>query len=58
MPILPGRRLGPYEILFAIGAAGMDRVYEAEGLKPHRKVVPTSFEELKQKVPTQKIVTN
>jgi hypothetical protein len=54
MPILPGRRLGPYEILFAIGAAGMDRVYEAEGLKPHRNVVPTSFEELKQKVPTQK----
>jgi hypothetical protein len=29
MPILPGRRLGPHEILSAIGAGGMGRMRPA-----------------------------
>jgi len=35
MAILPGRRLGPYQILSAIGAGGTGEVYEAEDLKLH-----------------------
>jgi hypothetical protein len=30
MPILTGKRLGPYEILSAIGAGGMGEVYGAK----------------------------
>jgi eukaryotic-like serine/threonine-protein kinase len=45
MPILPGRRLGPYEILTAIGAAGMGEVYKARDTRLDRtvaiKVLPT-----------------
>jgi Tol biopolymer transport system component len=45
MPILPGRRLGPYEILSAIGAGGMGEVYEARDTRLDRivaiKVLPT-----------------
>jgi hypothetical protein len=32
MAILPGKRLGPYEILSAIGAGGMGEVYRAQAL--------------------------
>jgi len=36
MPILPGRRLGPYEILSAIGAGGMGEVYKARDTRLDR----------------------
>src|SRR6202521_2718626 len=38
MPILPGRRLGSYEILSAIGAGGMGEVYQAHDTKLGREV--------------------
>jgi Tol biopolymer transport system component len=45
MAILPGRRLGPYEILSAIGAGGMGEVYRARDTRLGRivaiKVLPT-----------------
>ena len=45
MPIPPGRRLGPYEILSAIGAGGMGEVYKARDTRLDRivaiKVLPT-----------------
>jgi serine/threonine protein kinase len=45
MPILPGRRLGPYEILSSIGAGGMGEVYKARDTRLDRivaiKVLPT-----------------
>src|SRR6267154_3224258 len=44
MAILPGRRLGPYEILSAIGAGGMGEVYKARDSRLDRivaiKVLP------------------
>src|SRR5271169_2782790 len=44
MPILPGRRLGPYEVLSAIGAGGMGEVYKARDTRLDRivaiKVLP------------------
>jgi eukaryotic-like serine/threonine-protein kinase len=45
MAILPGRRLGPYEILSSIGAGGMGEVYLARDTRLDRivaiKVLPT-----------------
>src|SRR5882762_10147394 len=45
MPILPGRRLGPFEILSSIGAGGMGEVYRARDTRLDRivaiKVLPT-----------------
>jgi serine/threonine protein kinase len=47
MPIQPGRRLGPYEILSAIGAGGMGEVYRARNTRLDRivaiKVLPNVF---------------
>src|SRR6202790_995216 len=47
MPILPGTRLGPYEILSAIGAGGMGEVYRARDTRLNRdvalKVIPEIF---------------
>jgi serine/threonine protein kinase len=36
--ILPGRRLGPYEILSSIGAGGMGEVYRAKDTRLDRIV--------------------
>ena len=47
MAILPGKRLGPYEILSAIGAGGMGEVYRARDTRLDRivaiKVLPTQL---------------
>ena len=47
MPISPGSRLGPYEILAQIGAGGMGEVYRAKDPRLSRdvaiKVLPASF---------------
>ena len=46
MPLGPGTRLGPYEILSAIGAGGMGEVYRATDTNLKRavaiKVLPAS----------------
>ena len=38
MPLVPGMRLGPYEILAAIGAGGMGEVYRARDTRLTRDV--------------------
>jgi eukaryotic-like serine/threonine-protein kinase len=38
MPIQVGQRLGPYEILAAIGAGGMGEVYRARDTRLERTV--------------------
>src|SRR5690242_12196923 len=47
MPLEPGTRLGPYEILSAIGAGGMGEVFRARDPRLGRdvavKVLPSSF---------------
>jgi eukaryotic-like serine/threonine-protein kinase len=45
MPVLPGKKLGPYEIISAIGAGGMGEVYRAKDTRLDRivalKVLPS-----------------
>ncbi|MGA9884563.1 MAG: serine/threonine protein kinase, partial [Candidatus Acidiferrales bacterium] len=47
MPMSAGTKLGPYEILSAIGAGGMGEVYRARDSKLERdvaiKVLPETF---------------
>jgi serine/threonine protein kinase len=47
MPLGPGTRLGPYEIVAAIGAGGMGEVYRARDTRLQRdvavKVLPADF---------------
>ena len=47
MPISPGEKLGPYEILAPIGKGGMGEVYRAHDMRLHRdvaiKVLPQAF---------------
>src|SRR5580658_3518744 len=38
MPLTPGSRLGPYEVLAAIGAGGMGEVYRARDNRLNRDV--------------------
>ena len=47
MPLTPGTRLGPYEIVAAIGAGGMGEVYRARDTRLDRtvaiKILPEAF---------------
>ena len=47
MPFTSGTRLGPYEIVAAIGAGGMGEVYRARDTKLNRdvaiKILPEAF---------------
>src|SRR5215831_15052260 len=47
MPLTTGTRLGPFEILAAIGAGGMGEVYRARDMKLNRdvalKILPDAF---------------
>ena len=47
MPLSPGTKLGPYEIIAAIGAGGMGEVYRAQDSRLNRqvavKILPVSF---------------
>ena len=47
MPLAPGTRLGPYDIVGVLGAGGMGEVYRARDAKLHRdvaiKVLPDVF---------------
>src|SRR5712691_7565443 len=47
MPLTPGSRLGPYEVIARIGAGGMGEVYRARDVRLKRdvalKILPESF---------------
>jgi serine/threonine protein kinase len=47
MPLTPGTRLGPYEVVAALGAGGMGEVYRARDSRLQRdvaiKILPPSF---------------
>ena len=47
MPLAPGQKLGPYEIVSALGAGGMGEVYRARDTRLERtvaiKIVPAQF---------------
>lgn len=54
MPLTEGTRLGPYEVIAAIGAGGMGEVYKAKDTKLGRevaiKVLPEAFAENKERL--------
>ncbi|MEO6325551.1 MAG: protein kinase [Thermoanaerobaculia bacterium] len=54
MSVLPGSRLGPYEIVSPLGAGGMGEVYRARDSKLNRdvaiKVLPAAFAEDRDRV--------
>ena len=41
MPLTPGARLGPYEVIAALGAGGMGEVYRARDTRLDRDVAIT-----------------